>query len=67
MQTERVIVGTCVGETERADRFHRSWSIDLCQQFGTIQIDDKCYCRKHAGMLALDMWIDGRLVEKEAT
>jgi hypothetical protein len=49
----------------RAEKLHQNWTVDQCQQFGTIMIDDKCYCRKHAGMIALDMWIEGKLIAKE--
>lgn len=35
-----------------------------CQRESSIEIDGKPYCRRHAGNIALDMWLQGKLGEK---
>jgi hypothetical protein len=49
-----------------AEKNGRGWLAEQCQQFGTVMIDEKLYCRKHAGVLALDMWLEGKLVERQS-
>lgn len=39
---------------------------EQCQRESVVQIDGKHYCRIHAGKLALDLWLSGKLVEKTA-
>lgn len=34
-----------------------------CTFDGVVEIDGKPYCRKHAGFIALDKWLEGKLVE----
>lgn len=29
-----------------------------------IVVDDRCYCRLHAGGIALERWLAGRLIER---
>lgn len=52
----------------RRDRYKKlrpTFDPDKCQRESTIEIDGKPYCRLHAGGLALDKWLNGKLVENE--
>lgn len=37
---------------------------DQCRRMSAIVIDDRCYCRLHAGGIALERWLLGKLVER---
>lgn len=50
----------------RRDRYIRlrpHMDPDRCQRESTIEIDGKPYCRLHAGGIALDRWLGGKLSE----
>jgi hypothetical protein len=50
----------------RRDRYKTlrpTFDPDLCQRESTVRIDGKPYCRIHAGGIALDRWIKGKLIE----
>lgn len=36
---------------------------DRCRRMSAIVIDERCYCRLHAGGVALEKWLAGRLTE----
>lgn len=38
---------------------------EQCRRMSAIVIDDRCYCRLHAGGVALDRWLLGKLREVE--
>lgn len=51
----------------RRDRYKKlrpTFDPDRCQRESSIEINGKPYCRIHAGGLALDKWLSGKLVEK---
>jgi hypothetical protein len=55
-------------EMWRRDRYKKlrpKFDADRCQRESILKIDGKCYCRIHAGQLALDLWMKGDLVRKE--
>lgn len=37
---------------------------DKCQHLSVVRIGPFCYCKKHAGQIALRLWLEGKLVEK---
>lgn len=50
----------------RRDRYKRlrpTFDPDKCQRESTIEIDGQPYCRLHAGGVALDRWLSGRLID----
>jgi len=59
----------CVASVSRTDDFERRWREDRyageepfrCSREGVVEIDDKAYCRLHAGHRVLDMYIRGEL------
>lgn len=48
---------------ERYAKLRPHFNANLCQRESVFQHDGKCYCRIHAGQLALELWLNGRLKE----
>ena len=48
---------------ERYARIRPEWNPEQCQLASVVLIDEKPYCRKHAGIIALDKWMKGELTE----
>ena len=48
---------------ERYKRLRPNYNPLKCQKPSVIEIDGHCYCRSHAGAIALEKWIIGDLVE----
>lgn len=38
---------------------------EQCRRMSALVIDDRCYCRLHAGTIALERWLSGRLEERQ--
>lgn len=62
----------CEAIVSKASTFEQEWREGRygpspqpfqCVRPSVVRIDEKCYCRAHAGYLVLDMWIKGKLVE----
>lgn len=48
----------------RTDRYKDdSHPHECCRRIAVVMVDDRAYCRLHAGRLALDKWIKGELTE----
>lgn len=42
----------------------KGYKAEFCQKEAGIAIGAKCYCRQHAGQIALDKWLKGELTDE---
>lgn len=47
----------------RYSKLRPSYDPTLCQHPSVLEYQGKHYCGRHAGVLALDLWVSGKLVE----
>lgn len=65
----------CEANVSTQNEFNRTWRIGRypvesggafqCSRPSVVRIDRKSYCRLHGGHLALAMYLDGRLVDRD--
>lgn len=48
---------------ERYKTLRPSFDPDRCQRESVVSVNGKHYCRIHAGVIALELWLSGDLIE----
>ena len=75
IKPERIVTPQCsvivpppshseIWRRERYKKLRPNFDPDKCQLESSYEIKGKCYCTRHASIIALEMWITGELVEK---